>query len=1055
MESLGKIAKIEYNIKNSAIKAVKALHIVAFGEEGQPRRVRRNLRGFTGFGLDQNSDELKAKIEDVSSKLDLADLIAACTILNVDYAGTKDDISKRICFFLNKLSIQNDDDENQDDNEESNDEDDEPRRRNEERRTRREVRNDSSDDADAEPRVTVGNTERRTRRVSENRRFEEQNERSFALTFRDIEDSIRTFDGKEGYPIETWIEDFEETASLMGWNELQKLVFAKKSLRGIAKLFIQSEKGVTTWRMLEKLLREEFGIKVNSAQVHRQLMQRKKQKDESVQEYMLTMREIGSRAYVEEEAVIQYIIDGIMDEPVNKIVLYGAKSFSEFKGKIKLYEQIKLKNQGYASRNNANQNVAEKMKKDKYVKTETKSNTDNSKRYSQRTENCFNCGMKGHKSKECPSKQKGMKCFGCNGYGHISKDCPKKSENENPPKVNASVNSIMRNNTVNLIIKKHKFVALFDTGSDINAIREEAYKKYLRDIPLTPSSLSLSGIGTNNVETIGSFDTTAIINDEEFKMTFHVIPENAINFEAIIGNPLLSQAEVSLTNDGVVVHKMEETNFMMQIKIAKENKIDTDHIRDPSIKESVEDIVNTYKPHKTETTGVEMKIILTNEEPIYESPRRLPLPEKQEVEKQVDEWLEAGIIRPSSSDFASPVVLVRKKDGTQRMCIDYRKLNRKIIKDRFPLPLIDDVLDKLQNARVFSTIDLKNGFFHVTVEEDSRKYTSFVTHHGQFEFCKVPFGLCNSPSVFQRFVYQVFRPLMIKNYAIVYMDDIIIPSKDESEGLTRLKLVLDTASKYGLEPKFKKCQFLKRQVVFLGHVIVDGTIRPTEEKTLAIKNFPVPTTIKQIQSFLGLTGYFRKYIPSYSQIAKPLSDLLKNGSLFVFGIEQHQAFEKLKTALMTGPVLNIYKQGARTELHVDASKHGFGASLLQEGEDGKLHPVYFMSKKTTSAQQQMHSYLLEVLAITEALNKFRIYLLGNKFKIVTDCEAFKKTMEKKDLTTRVARWALLLEEFDYEIEHRRGERMKHVDALSRYPVVMTIEKAVLRKVQGAHNKTRI
>lgn len=229
---------------------------------------------------------------------------------------------------------------------------------------------------------------------------------------------------------------------------------------------------------------------------------------------------------------------------------------------------------------------------------------------------------------------------------------------------------------------------------------------------------------------------------------------------------------------------------------SEENIVEVEHIKDKEIGKEIVDLVKKYKPNKTESTGIEMKILLSNEEPIYESPRRLPLPERREVEKQVDQWLKEGIIRHSSSDFASAVVLVKKKDSTYRMCVDYRKLNRKIIKDRFPLPLIDDVLDKLHHAKVFSTLDLKNGFFHVPVEEDSRQYTSFVTYHGQFEFCRAPFGLCNSPSVFQRFIYKIFRQLMNEEIAIPYMDDIIIPSENEEEGLERLKIVLDVASIY-------------------------------------------------------------------------------------------------------------------------------------------------------------------------------------------------------------------------------------------------------------------
>ncbi|KAG5862563.1 hypothetical protein JTB14_014819 [Gonioctena quinquepunctata] len=211
------------------------------------------------------------------------------------------------------------------------------------------------------------------------------------------------------------------------------------------------------------------------------------------------------------------------------------------------------------------------------------------------------------------------------------------------------------------------------------------------------------------------------------------------------------------------------------------------------------------------------------------------------------------------------------------------------------------------------------------------------------------------------------------------------------------------------------------------------------------------STLKQIQSF-WFDGYFRKFISSYSVIAKPLSDLLRKEQRFVFGYEQKEAFEKLKKFLSCKPVLHIYKQGGETELHTDASKYGYGACLLQKSnEDGRFHPVYYMSKKTTPAEEKYSSYELEVLAIIQAVKKFRIYLLGIHFKIITDCSAFQKTMAKKDLTTRVVRWALLLEEYSYEIEHRKGNKMSHVDALSRHPNVMTM---TLTKEDGVVERLR-
>ncbi|GFW29645.1 retrovirus-related Pol polyprotein from transposon 17.6 [Trichonephila clavipes] len=543
--------------------------------------------------------------------------------------------------------------------------------------------------------------------------------------------------------------------------------------------------------------------------------------------------------------------------------------------------------------------------------------------------------------------------------------------------------------TKEIFFGKVKITALIDSGSTVSLLRENTSRKIMDRTKLSKNKMLLTGIGEAQVTTIGSFEHEFKIDDENYSLTWHVVPTDKLKFEAVIGSDLLEQASISFTKGGVKFNKYENHVQLMQISAENlQEELDLRHVENRQIKKELEKLIQDYKPEKTASTDVTMRIILKDEEPVCQLPRRLAFTERQE------------------------------KDGSSRMCIDYRKLNQKLVKDKFPLPIIEDVLDTLQEAKVYSTLDLRNGFFHVDVDEDCRKYTSFIVPDGQFEFNKVPFGLSTSPGVFQRYVSSIFRDLTRKGIVISYLDDLVIPAKNEQE----------------------------------GHIVESGTIKPSPTKTLAVRKFPEPTTIKQVQSFLGLTGYFRKYIKDYSKIAKPLCDLTRKENLFVFGIQQKEAFEKLKKIMTEGPILHLYKYGRKTELHTDACKQGYGAILLQEAEDGKLHPVYYMSKKTNTAEEKYDSYELEVLAIINALKKFRVYLLGQHFKIVTDCSAFQKTMQKKELITRIARWALQLEEFDYEIEHRAGSRMKHVDALSRYPVMMVCNDTLTSKLKNAQEE---
>ncbi|GFT66487.1 retrovirus-related Pol polyprotein from transposon 297 [Trichonephila clavipes] len=276
---------------------------------------------------------------------------------------------------------------------------------------------------------------------------------------------------------------------------------------------------------------------------------------------------------------------------------------------------------------------------------------------------------------------------------------------------------------------------------------------------------------------------------------------------------------------------------------------------------------------------------------IFHKPRRLPFAERDIVDAQVDKWVKNGIVEQCSSPYASQVVVVKKKDGKSRVCIDYRRLNRKLIKDNNPLPFIDDILDCLQNAIIFTTLDLKNGFFHVAVNERSRKFTSFVTHNGQYQFRPMPFGLSTCPSTFMRYINAIFRHLISKSIVLPYMDDVVIPNANEFQALEYLKIVLVVAFDYGLEINFKKCQFLHNTIEFLGHIIENGRLFPSPSKTKAVINYPDLKNIKDVRRFLGLTGYFRKFLPSYSTIAKPLSDLLRKTLFSNFMLNNRQHFK--------------------------------------------------------------------------------------------------------------------------------------------------------------------
>ncbi|GFX89896.1 hypothetical protein TNCV_1535431 [Trichonephila clavipes] len=459
-----------------------------------------------------------------------------------------------------------------------------------------------------------------------------------------------------------------------------------------------------------------------------------------------------------------------------------------------------------------------------------------------------------------------------NASKHAQTNYSKSQKFKEPPKPKETCTLIVKEGlrTKEIFFGKIKILALIDSGSTVSLLRENTSRRIMDPTKLLKNKMLLTGIGEAQATTIGSFEHEFKIDDENYSLTWNVVPTDKLKFEAVIGSELLEQASISFTKEGVKFNKYENHAQLMQISAENLQELDLRHVENRQIKKELEKLIQDYKQEKTASTDVTMRIILKDEEPVCQHPRRLAFTERQEVNKLIEEWLNKGIIRPSSSEYASPIVMVKKKDGSSRMCIDYRNLNQKLVKDKFTLPNIEDVLDTLQEAKVYSTLDLRNDFFHVNVDEDCRKYTSFIVPDGQFEFIKVPFGLSTSPGVFQRYVSS--------------------------------------------------------------HIVESGTFKPSPTKTLAVRKFPEPTIIKQVQRFLGLTGYFLKYIKDYSKIAKPLSDLTRKENFFVFffGTQQKEAFEKLKKIMSEGPILHLYKYGRKTELHTEAFQQGYGTILLQE-----------------------------------------------------------------------------------------------------------------------------
>ncbi|KAI3686867.1 hypothetical protein L1987_80556 [Smallanthus sonchifolius] len=689
---------------------------------------------------------------------------------------------------------------------------------------------------------------------------------------------------------------------------------------------------------------------------------------------------------------------------------------------------------------------------------------------------CSSCGRYGHVVTTCltrppvhqaapvnrpiyPAPLNGQACYECGDPNHFRDRCTKLHHQGGPQgrAFNINANEAQENNDVingTFLVNNHYASILFDTGADRSFVSLTFESRLAKQRKKLDNSYFVE-IANGKSITINSVirDCNLELNNHEFSVD--LLPMQLGSFDIIIGMDWLSKhhAEVICyekciriplpSGDTLVIFGKKPCRGLQlmsctlaQKYLRKKYVAFLAHVVDTKDKgKKLQDILiirDFPKVFPEDLPGlppprqVEFRIdLVPGATPVAKAPYRLAPSEMQELASQLQELLSKGFIRPSHSPWGAPVLFVKKKDGSFRMCIDYRELNRLTIKNRYPLPRIDDLFDQLQGSTCFSKIDLCSGYHQLRVLDEDIPKTAFRTRYSRYEFMVMPFGLTNAPAVFMDLMNRVCKPYLDK-FMIVFIDDILIYSKTKAEHEQHIRLILELLKKEQLYAKFSKCEFWLKEVQFLGHIVNDKGIHVDPAKIEAVKNWSTPKTPTEIRSFLGLAGYYRRFISNFSKIAVPLTALTHKGKPYEWGPKQEKAFQTLKHKLCNAPILTLPSGNDDFVVYCDASNQGLGCVLMQRGQ-----VITYASRQLKIHEKNYTTHDLELGAVIFALKNWRHYLYGTKCVVFTDHKSLQHIFNQKELNMRQRRWVELLNDYDCEIRYHPGKANVVADALSR------------------------
>ncbi|KMQ88444.1 reverse ribonuclease integrase, partial [Lasius niger] len=592
-------------------------------------------------------------------------------------------------------------------------------------------------------------------------------------------------------------------------------------------------------------------------------------------------------------------------------------------------------------------------------------------------------------------------------------------------------------------IHQYQCHALLDTGSEISFINQ-ATATYVQqrgyDIDKTESQVQLAD--GNPTPIPGTVTLPLQIGGRTYYHAFSILP--SLESPVLIGADLWARTRIRIPpppsgRTKSASPKCESTNDPTTGTLEEEQQL----------RKFLDGELPKFNEVAGPTDRTEHQIRLIDARPIKQRYRPRNPAMQAVIDREVEEMETAGVIEPSHSAWSSPVVVVKKKDGKFRFCIDFRKVNEVTEKDAYPLPQVTATLDKLRGARYLTTLDLKNGYLQVPLAPESRPITAFtIPGRGLFQFKVMPFGLHSAPATFQRLLDAVIGPAL-EPHVFVYLDDIIVISRTFDDHLRLLREVFQRLRAARLRLNPAKCHFCVNRLKYLGHVVDRNGIRTDPEKVSAVADWPKPASVKQVRQFLGMASWYRRFIANFSTLAAPLTRLTKKNARWAWGPDEDATFRTLKDALISAPVLACPDFSRRFFLQTDASTSGLGAVLTQYFEEGE-RVIAYASRTLNGAERNYSATELECLAVVWGIRRMKGYLEGYAFTVITDHQSLKWLQRLESPTGRLARWLFEIQQYDLDIKYRRGTLNRVADALSRQPEICAAKATPCRWYRRLH-----